>query len=130
MTPTSFLVAATRAIQHRANITHRLCLTSTARGLSPWFAWDVKDRPHIPSPSPSRQTTTMNPWPLPLSLSLWGVFSKSRQRSSDRWENETGTAAVHLLEPPTALLVCVDLLLQSSPLNGSFPDGIAIFSTT
>src|SRR5262249_53567186 len=57
----------------------------------------------------------MNLWPLPLSLSPWGVSSKPRQQSSDRWENETVTAAAHLLEQPTALLVCVDLLLQSSP---------------
>ena len=33
-------------------------------------------------------------------------------------------AAALLSEQPTALLVCVDLLLQSFPLNGSFPYGL------
>src|SRR5262249_14660259 len=57
----------------------------------------------------------MDLWPLPLALSGWGVSSTPRQQSSDRWQNETVTAAAQLLEQPTALLVCVDLLLQSSP---------------
>src|SRR5262249_58693945 len=33
-------------------------------------------------------------------------------------------------EQPTALIVCVNLLLQSSPLNGSFPEDLVISTTT
>src|SRR4030095_2331286 len=45
------------------------------------------------------------------------VFSELRQRCSDRWQTETATAAAHLSKPPTASLVCVNLLLPSSPLE-------------
>src|SRR5215510_11180749 len=50
----------------------------------------------------------------------WGVFSKLRERSEDRLRNETVTAAAPLSEQPTALLVCVFLLRQSSPFDVLF----------
>ena len=59
----------------------------------------------------SRQTrlkdiSKRNSWRRPPSLCLWGVFSKLRERSSDRSGNKIVTVAAHLRTPNWVTLLC------------------------